>query len=144
MEKRITNGDPQSESFLANRENPVGQRIAICRIPPQDTIIFQEVQKGRNLALDRIFIRSILPLEVAKMYELYSEETGEVSCLLTKKEISFLEENLDAVVEEDQEFSLSDDDIAHLILCDAKEELIEKLKKSLGDDFQATFYYSQS
>lgn len=94
--------------------------------------------------LDRFFIRSILPLEVAKMYELYSEATGEISCLLTKKEISFLEENLDAVVEEDQEFSLSDDDIAHLILCDAKEDLIEKLKKSLGDDFQATFYYSES
>lgn len=78
------------------------------------------------------------------MYELFSEETGQVTCLLTKKEVSFLEENLEGEVEEDQEFALTDDDIYHLILCDAKEGLIVKLRGSLGDDIRGFFYYSQA
>lgn len=81
---------------------------------------------------------------MTKIYELFSEETGQVTCRLTKKEVSFLEENLEGEVEEDQEFALTDDDIYHLILCDAKEDLVVKLRASLEDDLRGVFYYSRA
>lgn len=95
------------------------------------------------MALDRFLIRSILPFEVAKVYKLFSGDSGEATCRLSKKEISFLEENLEEVVEEDQDFTLTEDDIACLILCNAGDDLVEKLRKSLGDDYRSIFYYSQ-
>lgn len=121
----------------------MGQRASICRVSPTGGSSLSRRQGEQNLSLDRSPIRSILPLEVAKIYELFNEETGTPACQLTKKEIAFLEDNLEEGVEEDEEFVLTDEDISHLILCDAEEGLVEKLKKSLGDEFRGVFYYSR-
>jgi hypothetical protein len=80
---------------------------------------------------------------VSKAYQLYSEDRGEVVCALSKKEVFFLRENMEVEIEEDQEFLLTDEDISHLILCDAKEDLIEKLKEGLGDELKGFFYYTR-
>jgi hypothetical protein len=78
------------------------------------------------------------------MFILVNENSGEAVCSLSKKEIKFLEENMECEIEEDQEFPLREDDISHLILCDAPENLIHKLKTVLGDEDRVSVFWSRT
>ncbi len=78
------------------------------------------------------------------MFILVNEDSGEAVCSLSKKEIKFLEENMECEVEEDQEFYLREEDISHLILSDAPEALIQKLKNVLGDEDRVSVFWSRT
>jgi hypothetical protein len=77
------------------------------------------------------------------MFILVNEGSGEAVCSLTKKEIKFLEDNMECDVEEDQGFDLDEDDLSHLILCDVTEGLAEKLRSALGDEHKISVYWSR-
>lgn len=68
------------------------------------------------------------------MFDLHNEKSGEVICPLSKKEVRFLEENLETDVGEGDPFVLTEDGLFHLILCDATEALAEKLRGALADE----------
>lgn len=75
---------------------------------------------------------------------LIDESNGMTVCPLSRKEISFLDENLEHGFPEGQESVITEDDIAQLIVCGAGDKLVDKLKLALGDEVELLVSWSRA